>query len=307
MKTLKLILISCFIGLLSVADIAAAGQSSDPIEVPIKLVRGDMIIALTIEGRAYDFVIDTGASNSLILESNRTKSLDTLRADGVIELLMPLTERTVDAALIREIDTTIAGQPLRMTNVAKLPWRETGLFSREANIFYDGILGSDLFDAFIVEFDRAGSLLRFHNKTLPIPGNNDLVSIPIKVDRGLAIASIDIVLDEGTLSRDILIDTGFPGSVNLYGLQNIDIAALTKRYGPHQGTGRKIEFKLGPCMFNGVRTVAFREPFGDFEAVNGVMGADFLEHFRFAVDYEREKLYLFGLDKQDCQARLTEE
>jgi len=286
---------------------AVFGQSRTPIEVPIKLVRGDMIIVLTINGQAYDFVIDTGASNSLILESKRTGALNTIEAGGVIELLMPLTDRTVDAALVGEVDTVIAGQPLRLTNVAKLPWQETGLFSREANIFYDGILGSDLFNAFIVEFDRVHSLLRLYEKNVPIPENDDLVSIPIRVDGGLAIASIDIVLDDGTWSRDILIDTGFPGSINLYGLKNVDIAALTKLYGSHQGTGRKIEFKLGPCMFNDVRTVAFREPFGDLDAVDGVIGTDFLEHFRFAVDYEREKLFLFGLDKQDCQARLSEE
>ncbi len=286
---------------------AVFGQSRTPFEVPIKLVRGDMIIVLTINGQAYDFVIDTGASNSLILESKRTGALNTIEAGGVIELLMPLTDRTVDAALVGEVDTVIAGQPLRLTNVAKLPWQETGLFSREANIFYDGILGSDLFDAFIVEFDQAHRLIRLHDKTIPIPEGDDLVAVPVRVEGGLAIAPISVVLNDGVWSQDILIATGFPGSLNLYGLQNADIARLTERYGPHKGTGRKIGFKLGRCMFTNVRAVGFREPFGDFDAVNGLIGTDFLRHFRFAVDYEREKLYLFGLDKQDCQARLSEE
>ncbi len=272
-----------------------------PVEVPIEIVRGDMVVKLIIDGNPYRFVLDTGASNSVFLKHPKTKAFSDLEIEGGIELFMPLVNKTVDAGRLAPITASFEGIDFKITNAALIPWAETGLFSRVENIFYDGILGSDLFEAFIVEIDQAGQKIRLFDKEHDLKSVSP-VNLALTNYRGVWTTDVQIMLEnDKSWSRKVLIDTGFPGSLNLYGLESIDIQALTDVYGPHQGTGRKVGINFGGCIISGVRTVAFREALNDFGDVTGILGIDFLRHFRFAIDYDRNTLHLFDIGQQKCR------
>jgi hypothetical protein len=306
-------IIKIFISAVMSAAITAQIRSENilsPVEVPIEIVRGDMVVQLIIDDKPYRFVLDTGASNSVFLKHSKTKAFSDLEIEGGIELFMPLVNKTVEAERLAPITarvkgTDFKGASFKITNAALIPWAETGLFSRIENIFYDGILGSDLFEAFIVELDQAGKKIRLFDKVNDLTSTS-AVNLALTNYSGVWTTEVQIMLEnDKSWNRKVLIDTGFPGSLNLYGLKNIDIQALTDVYGPHQGAGRKVNINFGGCIINGVRTVAFREALNDFGDVTGILGIDFLRHFRFAIDYDRNTLHLFDIDQQKCRAGIA--
>lgn len=298
------ILLLSFLSVFTTTNIAWAERDGRAVEVQIVIVRGDMIVPLKINGETYQFVLDTGASNSVLLRHKGTKGFDNLKSDGSIELLMPLLDRTVEADLLAPIEAAVRTAKFQITNAARMQWHGTGLFSREENIFYDGILGSDLFEAYIVEIDQAASVIRLHDKAATIEGEYDL-KIPLQNQSGVFTANLNIKLGGRLWPRRVLIDTGFPGSLNLYGLEDKDVRNLTDAYGSHRGSGRRVEMEIGGCKFENVRTVAFREPLKDLDSLDGIIGIDFLRQFRFALDYQKDTLHLFGVNKEKCMTGIA--
>jgi hypothetical protein len=200
--------------------------------IPIELVRGDMVAQVLINDQSYRFVLDTGASNSVFLRHGKTAAFDDFAHIGDIDLLMPLTGKTVTAKRLAPLAAVIGGHTRKanfnITNAALIPWDETGLFSREANIFYDGILGSDLFEAYIVEFDQPSGIIRLYDKAHSLESLSG-ITIPLKDTGGVWAMNIQIELASKVWEQRILLDTGFLGSLALYGLGDRDIDALTHR------------------------------------------------------------------------------
>ena len=168
-------------------------ETQTPITVPLRQRRGHLYAAVTLRGRTYDFLLDTGSQG--IVVDTRVADETLLLPEGKLEVSG--ARRTGGLGLASLDSITIGGArlPVKVVSVLDLASATGGSTDIE------GILGYPFFAASEVRIDSAKMTMTFARPGTLAPGG---VKLDVDVDRELPeiLASVD-----GTQGR-FLVDTG---------------------------------------------------------------------------------------------------
>ncbi|MDQ6823530.1 MAG: aspartyl protease family protein [Candidatus Eremiobacteraeota bacterium] len=266
-------------------------ETDKPITIPIRERRGHLYAAVSLRGRTYDFLIDTG-SQGIVVDS-RIAGDTLLLPQGSLEVSGARRTGGLGLASLDSVQIGGARLPVKVVSVLDLTSATGGTME------IDGILGYPFFAAAEVRIDPVAMTMTFSRPGMLPPGKE---KFDVDVDRELpeVLASVD-----GTEGR-FLIDTGngnellifhrfaqaHPGRIPYAGkspTSNFGVGGST------QAVSATIsELDLGPFrLFNRRGNIMLTDTgaFADqFDAGN--IGLPVLRNFTTTFDLANEAMYL---------------
>jgi predicted aspartyl protease len=173
-----------------------------PETVGLSYSEGHLFAPVTIHGRNFTFLLDTGAQNVLI--DSRVASELGLKAVGALEASGATRTGGLRVAKLDELDVGAGRLHDLVATTLDLGTSTNGAFR------VDGILGYPFFAAATVRLDPAAKTMTFGPPgSLPPSGER----IPLEIDRALLEAPVRL---DRSLEARFVIDTGNAGDLLLY-------------------------------------------------------------------------------------------
>lgn len=283
-----------------------AGPARDvgPVTIPFALVSRHIVLQVSVNNSApLSFVLDTGDKFAII-------NLDRARALG---LTLQGNARMQGAgagsslgSFVKEANFTVAGlsgfsQPIRLA----LPL--SNLASRLGQDF-DGIIGSDFIEQFVVEVDYQSRTLKLYDKDkFSYAGNGEIVPLKLNAAGHPVIDAEVTPLGSAPVQGKFLVDIGSSLPLALYSpfvrehkllgasLKTIRALGGAGAGGETKGQmGRVAELRIGRFKINQPLTFFSEDEAGAF-AINEVLGnigAQIMNRFKVLLDYQRQRMIL---------------
>jgi hypothetical protein len=320
MKLRLLLLLLCLLPGLNGSSQKHAGfrfsiPEDNNLTIPFDYSQNLIVIPVRINhSQSMKFVLDTGISSTIITELTGVDTL-LLNFARQVKVAGLGTGNAIEAyfspgnrLIIDHPDGLGRGIIQDSTDIYVLASDQFEL-SKQLGIQVNGLIGSDLFNDFIVEIDPIEKKLTFHNRD---EVKNDRLfrkytGIPVNMSGGKAYADVTLVQEDGAVIRTrLLIDTG--ASLSLWVSPRADpairIPEKTVRSLLGQGlnglisgvNGRVAQIRFGPYTF--------RKPlvsFPDSSSVSGLLlnnerhgslGNDILRRFTLILDYRAGMIWL---------------
>ncbi|HKZ01567.1 MAG TPA: aspartyl protease family protein [Pyrinomonadaceae bacterium] len=277
--------------------------STREITIPFELINRQIILKVKVgDSRPFSFVLDTGAQMAII-NLDRAKELG-LRLQGAVRMGGAGPE-TPTGAFVREASFTVLGLPA-FSQPVKLALPLANLAPRAGHDF-DGIIGSEFIQEFVVEVDYQARVLKLHDKAkFTYSGSGQ--SIPIQLTHGHPILTAEVTPVNGQpLKGRFVLDLGSSLALALHSpfieehrLLGPDLKTIRSLGGLGAGgktvgrVGRVSELKIGTFRINNPITLFSEDKAGAFAstALAGNIGAQVASKFRVFLDYERSRIIL---------------
>jgi len=272
-------------------------------QIPFTLVSELIIVPVSINGsKPLNFVFDTGAAATVIVESHNTQYL-TLKSESQLDITGAGESFHSIANVVPNIDVTLGDVELLDQTIIHLPISSIPFFKDKDSVFFDGIIGYDFLKRFVIkiDYDNSEITLSEHNDFARTETEHDLSwqVLPIAIENSMSYISVNAQLNtKQTTPLKLLIDTGFSGTFEI--VQPEHEQSLISYY-PTRTQG-----------LNGYSTMhvsnAKSLTLGDYskknvpvlynmstnkEAENSeLLGNQFLKHFNIIFDYRNEHLFI---------------
>ncbi|MEO7971449.1 MAG: aspartyl protease family protein [bacterium] len=288
----------------SPAELVKPTTAAAPVTIPFELVNRHIVIKVSVNNSApLSFVLDTG-DKFAIINLERARALN-LNLQGNVHMQGAGAE-TMPGSFVKQANFTIAGlagfsQPVTLA----LPLSK--LSSRLGQDF-DGIIGSDFIEQFVIEVDYQARTLRLYDKDkFNYSGGGEIV--PIKLNSaGHPVIDAEVMPVGGTPIRGkFVVDIGSSLPLALYS----PFVREHKLLGPNSKTikslggagaggeakgqlGRVAELRIGTFRINQPLTFFSEDEAGAFASneVLGNIGAQIMNRFKVLLDYERDRIIL---------------
>ncbi|HEY7575786.1 MAG TPA: retropepsin-like aspartic protease [Thermoanaerobaculia bacterium] len=269
--------------------------------IPFELINKHIYVPVKVNGsRPLSFVLDTGASAAMI-DIDRAKELS-LRLEGEIGVGGAGAKR-LKGAFVKDASWTLAGlegfsEPVKVA----APLAHMAPFSGRD---FDGILGEDFIEEYVVEIDYAASVLRLHEKKGFVyqgPG----AAVPIVRRHGHPVLEAEVTPVGGTpIKGKFVVDVGAGSPLALHSpfvkqhaLLRADLPTIrTMGAGGAGGgvsarTGRVAALTIGPYTLKSPLTLFTQDESGAFAEADlqGNIGQPLLSRFKLFLDYGRDRI-----------------
>jgi len=260
---------------------------------------GRMQVPVSVNGQpAGPFILDTGAASSpLAAEYAKAIGIEGHSGGHAVG-----AGGAVDVAVATGISYRIGEVEIRPHGAALIPLLPISLrAARRVN----GVMGRDVFDRYVTEFDYANEEVAFYRPDSYQPPAGAVV-VPFEVVHNLPHIAARITLDDGrTLPVKLMVDSGAGNAVILkksfIEKNQIDLSHLTA-VPEGLGVGGAVEQRAGRLTRLEFAGLQFEKPvtmfslatagfFGDASS-DGLIGGEVLSRFKFIVDYPRKRFYL---------------
>lgn len=282
---------------------------------PLEISQNLMVLTVRInESKPLRLVLDSGITNTILteLEGKDTVSLNYARKIKVTGLgdgsSADAWFSSGNSLVIERADGSPGGIICESAEIYVLESNQFEL-SKQLGISVNGLIGSDLFNRFVVRIDTENKKITFFDRDLYDPGKQTrgFKRIPLSVIEGKAYTDITLVQEDGTeVITRLLIDTGAslalwvaPQADTLIHLPSRTIRSLLGQglNGEISGVnGRVNEARLGPFVF--------QKPlvsYPDSASLGGIylnrerhgsIGNDLLRRFTIIMDYAGGAMYI---------------
>ena len=281
---------------------ATAKATQTPVIVPFELNNRHIILKGKINSQPVEFVLDTG-DQVAIIDMEVAKRLNVPLGDNV--RVGGAGAATLTGAVVRNTQFTLDGlpgfsQPVRMA----LPMGN--VLSQRAGRAFEGIIGAEFIQQYVVEIDYQARVLKLHDKEKFVyngPGE----SIPIRLVHGHPIIEAEVtpVGSTAPLKGKFVFDIGAGLALALYS----PFVAENRMLGPESKTikslggagaggettgriGRVSEIKIGNYTIKNPITLFSEDTAGAFASreLAGNIGARIANRFRVFLDYGRKRI-----------------
>lgn len=279
-----------------------ARAAQKPHTIGIELYRNLVFLPVRVNGsEPLTFVLDTGAGLS-VLNETRAVEVGIQLQDADFDKLAS-GEHTQRVPTVGGLTLEVDGVRIHPKDVAIIPLGEMESYLGHR---VDGVLGADLFRAFVTEIDYSGHRLILHDSAdYQYSGPGAIV--PTINFSGVPFVRATIYpLGMDPIRGRFLVDTGSVGALVLG-------AGLVQRHGLVDGkqdflertsygvggeskklVGRIEELRIGPFSLNQLVTEFSQATGGVLGGIAGIgiIGNEILQRFRLIVDYRRSRMIL---------------
>ena len=273
--------------------------------VPFTLIDNHIILPVRINGsEPMNFVLDSGAGASVIMDSRRTRSLG-LQASSQIGVSGVGAGPDPVANIVRNATLAVGSLRLEGLSVVHLPIDSVPFFFELDDVYFDGVIGAPFFERFSIAIDYDARLVTFSDPpaTAAVHGRGDeWTSIPLQIEDGVPYVRAQVTNAQGVeVTVKLLADTGAREALSLTPNTHAGLRAPTKYFETvSKGLSGDIvshvtmlgSFAVGPYR-TGELPVSFALAGGETENnSNGILGNALLSRFNLVFDYSNEQLLL---------------
>lgn len=267
----------------------------------------------------YRFVLDTGATTTAVFGNPRIDALG-LSLSGDFPVSGVGGGAEARASFASPVDVAVGGVEIQGMTPVYLNWRHLPFFHAEDAVFWDGVLGYDLYSRVAVEVDPAARTVRLHpagtdffasaaagtaaGATAGAAADAAAVRVPLQVEgaESFVQALVQVSPDGPPVPVKLHVDTGKRDALSLIAGRHPGIAApagatVATRVGLSGETrnpvARIAAMELVGLRLTGVKTSFVASDTGAFtHGADGRIGAALLNRFRYIVDYPGRQLVL---------------
>jgi predicted aspartyl protease len=244
-----------------------------------ELIDDHIVLPVSVnESEPLNFVLDSGAGATVILESRHTNTL-------ALEM---------------------GGVRLEGLSVIYLPPASVSFFDNLDEVYFDGVIGAPFFERFVVEIDYDRQLISFSE-----PGSvaaridqrsADWQELTLQIQSGVPYLATRI--DTGpaqSVAVKLLVDTGYRGPVSLTPRTHDEIDEPREYFSTvSQGLSGDVETKvgmsesltIGGLQLNNV-PVSYSISGGESDnGSNGLLGNEVLSRFNLVFDYPNRRMFV---------------
>lgn len=283
----------------------AADNKKKPISIPFEVVGSYVVVKLSINNSTpLNLILDSGVRNTIITELTPQDSITinytqttTLKGLGNGEELKAFTssENSMQIGKLNLQNQTVLVLEKDIFNLSKYTGTKI-----------NGLLGSDIFQDYVVEVNYSRKRLVFHYPDTYIPSSK-YKSIYLSVEGQKMFIQIPVVEPNGSIHEaKMLVDTGaeLTAWFRSYGKKSVTIPEKHVRCFIGQGLNGEISGSIGriPALY--ISDFLLKEPivaFPDSSSISdvtlegerdGTLGSQILNRFNLVFDLKNNLLYL---------------
>ncbi|WP_086594002.1 aspartyl protease family protein [Hymenobacter crusticola] len=272
--------------------------------VPFELQRNLIIVQVMLNGRGpYNFLLDTGVNISLITEPRLRDELG-LRRKERFRVMGAGNEGGLEAYQVDSVRVTLGRVEAPILSFLVLSDDVLDL-SGYVGMPMHGIIGSDLFQSFVLRIHPQSGELELHDPLhYKTPRSKRWSSIPLILEGGKAYLTTTVALEDTLkLPLKFVLDTGAGHALSLEVKSDPRLTVPAKRLRSQLGRGlngfingyigRVANLQLGKYQVTSLLT-----SFPDADQVrsdvprNGNIGFELLKRFELIIDYPHNRLML---------------
>ncbi|MFT7287374.1 MAG: hypothetical protein ACI87W_001488 [Halieaceae bacterium] len=267
-----------------------------------ELVDDHIVLPVRVNGsKPLNFVLDSGAAASLILESHNTRDLPLepgaeLPVSGVGDGDNPVARVVADTEL-RFGAARVEGLSVIYLAQSSLPF-----FDNLDEVYFDGVIGAPIFKRFVVEIDYDRQLIHFSEPGTGPRSDAAWEELPLEIASGVPYISTQTTTAGGeTVPLKLLVDTGYRGPLSLTPSTHGAIEPPSDTFSiTGQGISGDVHIEVArtPLLLVGGFAlhdlpVSYAMAGGETDnSSNGILGSQVLQRFSIVFDYPGERLLL---------------
>lgn len=274
--------------------------------VRFEMIDDHIVLPVSVnDSESLNFVLDSGAGATVILESRHTRALSLelgpeISVSGVGDGPDPV------ARIIEGADLSLGSVRLEDLSVIYLPLESVPFFNNTDEVYFDGVIGAPFFERFVVEIDYDRQQITFSE-----PGSAeaqidqrdiDWQEISLQISSGVPYLTTQIgIAAQQSVEVKLLVDTGYRGPVSLTPDTHDRIYEPQEYFSTvGQGLSGDVQIKVGMSEFLSVGDlelnhvpVSYSISGGESEnGSNGILGNEVLRHFNVVFDYPGERMFV---------------
>jgi predicted aspartyl protease len=274
--------------------------------LPFELVDDHIVLPVAVNGsEPLDFVLDSGAAASLILESHNTRKLP-------LELGAELTVSGVGtgedpvARIIADTSLSIGSARVEGLSLIYLAQSEVPFFDNLDEVYFDGVIGAPVFERFVVEIDYDRQLIHFSEpgsvSAMYTQAQEGWQELPLEIASGVPYLATQVVASTGSLTDvKLLVDTGFRGSLSLTPSTHEGITLPLQTFSTvGHGLSGEVRIEVGKTPLFHLGRLALHDLPVSYSTAggesdndsNGIIGNQVLQRFNMVFDYPNQRMLI---------------
>ncbi len=271
-----------------------------------ELVDDHIVVPVGVNGsEPLNFVLDSGAAATVILESRHTQALSLklgpeLPVSGVGSGPDPV------AHIVADTDLSLGGVRLEGLSVIYLPLASVPFFDNLDEVYFDGVIGAPFFERFIVEIDYDQQLISFSEPASVATrigrSSAHWQELPLHIESGVPYLYTHIDIGRGqSVEVKLLVDTGYRGAVSLTPDTHEGISEPLEYFSlVSQGLSGDVETRVGMSETLSIGDfslhnlpVSYSISGGESDnGSNGLLGNEVLSRFNVVFDYPNDRMFV---------------
>lgn len=254
-----------------------------------------VLLPLNIGGTKINFLLDTGASTSLIFKNERTSVLNEIELEHSVLVKFPAIDHSVNAVRTKELTfTTESNFAFTLHNILLVD--DPDLIKQIGNSF-DGIIGREFFRNFTIEIDPYRNELSLYSHDVNLSDDYPLVHRLAGVNSSPhIILSSKFPWERFTSRKRLLLDTGYPGGIVIWSkrhFNNVTTKSEREELGDkNSGVFLKMNLQFNRLVFKQLPIFFGNKKPETSSRTHGLIGAGLLIHYKHVYDFKRKKLLL---------------
>ncbi len=279
----------------SYACVTSAKDAPIPLaELSYDLVNNRVQVTAQIDQIELRFLLDTGASRTVLFQTEK-HPFSNLPHIGQTDVIFPALDEIISGITLGTFDIKI-GSHIFTPPEALLIQKNAPVGDR-LSVKFDGILGQDFFQQYLVEVNPKSRLLRIYEGgtklkkrfrtrlNLHMDGNAPHIKFMNKFP-----------WEHYSKPKKLLLDTGYPGSMVIWSERHFRRAAgigqVDDMREKNIGIFTRATFTVGSLrFFSAPIFIAANEP-KQANKRDGLLGSNVLSQFHHAIDFQSKKLWL---------------
>ena len=297
--------------------------AGDSAKIPVELDNNIIFVRARVDGsRPLKFIFDTGASVSVVNADliGELKLKVEGQADGTA------TGGAIHVGLVNGVSLSVEVAEVTNQIVATLA------LDKSPCVQFDGIIGYDFINQFIVEIDYPNSMINLYNpKTYTYSGDGKVVPLSLAGRRTPLVATDILLAEDRSIVSKLELDTGGDSAfvfTSAFVKKNRLVESLsTNIKGTGVGAGgeqkrvvaRVKRIQLGSFMLDGPIVNLEQDAEDGGKEGDGIVGGEVLRRFKVILDYAHQRMILepnsafkepyeaamsgilFGSNEEDCK------
>jgi len=274
--------------------------------IRFKLSNNLIVIPVTINGKELSFILDSGASKTLIFGMTEIDSLH-LKNTKKIKLFGLGVGKAIEGVLSKNNLFELKNIVGVNQDIYVIPNKNYDLTTKMGNTIH-GIIGYNLFKDFVVTINYRRKKIIFHDpKTYRPPHSRRYKKFDLTFYHSKPYLNATLNLT-GDLAQQVnlLIDSGNSDALWIFENNKLDLHPKNKYFTDYLGEGlngvvtgkrSKIKnFSIGDFVFKNPTTAFLDSTATQYVSANryrqGSIGSQILQRFKVILDYQNKKLYL---------------
>lgn len=269
---------------------------------PIVSDHNRTIIPLKIDGVPLNFLLDTGASTSLIFKNDRTDKLTNLIHKNGVLVKFPAFRKTSKAVRVAEL-------PFEMEDgfsfiLHDILFLNDPQFIDQISGAFDGIVGREIFKQFTIEIDPLAKQLSLHDPEVNLSKHYPMYHNLATIDKSpQVILASQFPWERIPTRKRLLLDTGYPGGMVIWSRKHFkNVTTKNEREqlsGENSGIFLRMDLQFNRLLFQRIPIFFGNTAPPTKTRTDGLLGAGLFIQYNHVFDFKRKKLFLRPLRTED--------